>query len=511
MNLTRRLLPPLAIAAWASMFGGCSVGPDYVRPALRLAERYTTEPTLLQPIDETGDREPQRFVPGADVPARWWELFGSPALSSLVDEALRNNPDVAAAQAALQQAQELTAAQRGALLPSVQASFGATRARNSDATSAPLSSGAPVYGLYTPQVAVTYLLDPWGGLRRQVESQRAIAAAQRFQLQATYLALTSNVVAAAVQEASLRAQIAAVEKIIDLQTAQVGLYRRQNEAGAIPMADVAVQQAALAQSEALLPPLRKQLAIQQNLLARLVGRQPADGTPEFELASLELPVELPVSVPSALVQRRPDVRAAEENVHAASAQVGVAVANMLPQITLNANAATASETWGRLFTPANVAWSIGAGIAQPLFMGGALQHRRKAAEAALGQATAQYQATVLVAFQNVADALRAVQIDATAVAASMRAQEATAESLGIARRAVELGASSSIALINAEQSHQQALLSLAQARGNRYSDAVALFQALGGGWWEPPAVERDMGSERAAQHDQPERGSQASD
>jgi NodT family efflux transporter outer membrane factor (OMF) lipoprotein len=492
------MLPSRMLAlACALLAAGCTVGPDYTRPALPLPDRYTPERDRERPQAAAGDAtNAQRFVIGGEVPARWWDLFGSPPLSALVDEALRNNPDVVAAQSALRQAQEIAAAQRGPLYPQVQASLNAARARNSDTIAAPLSSGASVYNLYTPQVAVTYLLDTWGGVRRQVESQQASAQAQQHQLEATYLALTANVVVAAIQEASIRAQLAAVDRIVELQTQQVALYRRQLELGAIPGADVAAQQAALAQSQALRPPLAKQLAVQQSLLARLCGRMPSEATPAFELASLVLPDELPVSLPSTLVERRPDVRAAEDNVRAASAQVGVAIANMLPQVTLTASAGAASEQWSNLLTPGNVAWSIGAGILQPLFMGGALRHRREAAEAGFAQAAAQYRAAVLTAFQNVADALRAVQVDAQAVDANLRAREAAAQSLAITQRAVSLGASSYVALISAEQAFQQTELALAQSRASRYSDAVALFQALGGGWW-PATTTGSTGSPRA--------------
>ena len=338
-------------------------------------------------------------------------------------------------------------------------------------------------------MGVSYTLDAFGANRRQVESLKAQAEFQRFQLEATYLTLTSNVVVAAVQEASLRAQITATEQVIQIETEVVQIFRRQQELGAIAMADVVAQEATLAQLQATLPALRKQLAQQRDLLARLAGRFPSEELAErFELSRLELPQELPVSLPSKLVEQRPDVRAAEAQLHSASAQVGVAVANMLPQITLSAGAGTSATQLSQWFVPGNQFWLLGASLTQTLFDGGTLLHRKRAAEAVLDQAGAQYRASVLTAFQNVADTLRALQYDADALKAQVAAEHAASESLAIARKALELGSISYLSLLNAEQIYEQTVISLVQAKANRYADTAALFQALGGGWWNRPGM-----------------------
>jgi NodT family efflux transporter outer membrane factor (OMF) lipoprotein len=287
-----------------------------------------------------------------------------------------------------------------------------------------------------------------------------------------------------IQEAALRAQIAATESIIDIQRTQQQLLQRQFNAGAIARTDLVAQEALLAQTLATLPSLQKQLAQQRHLLTALLGRLPSDEPMErFELAELELPQELPLGLPSKLVEQRPDVRAAEEQLHAASAQIGVATANMLPLTTITGTMGGVSTNLAQMFSAGNVFWSVGANVAQTLFAGGTLKHRKKAAEAAYDQAAAQYKATVITAFQNVADSLRALELDAEALRAQVEAERAARQNLEFANKAVALGASSRLALLSAQQTYQQALLNGSQARANRYVDTVALFQALGGGWW----------------------------
>jgi NodT family efflux transporter outer membrane factor (OMF) lipoprotein len=331
--------------------------------------------------------------------------------------------------------------------------------------------------------------DVFGLNRRTVESLQAQAEAQRFQLEATYLTLTSNVVAAAVQEALLRGQIKATQEIVKIQSEALDIIRHQLALGQIAGDAVAAQEAALAQAQASLPPLQKQLAQQRDLLAALAGRFPSEVPSEkFDLAALDLPRELPVSLPSGLVEQRPDVRAAEEQLHSASAQIGVAIANMLPNITLSPNAGYAANELSRLFGPGTSYWTIAATLTQPIFEGGALFHRTRAARAAFEEAAATYRSTVLTAFQNVADSLRALQSDAEALKAAVGAEHAAATSLDIARTQLQLGAVAYLALLNAESTYQQAVISLVQARANRYADTAALFQSLGGGWWNRPDV-----------------------
>ena len=464
---------------------GCAVGPNFQRPTTPNVERYTTQPLPAQTtsIDIKGG-EMQRFLQDMDIPGQWWTLFHSKPLNDLIEQALKANPDLEAAQAALRVAWENVYAQQGAFFPSIEANFNPTRQQISGELSSPLANGNNIFSLHTAQVSVAYVPDVFGGNRRQVESLKAQADSQRFQLEATYLTLTSNVVAAAIQEAALRGQIAATKQIIDIQSQLLKLLQIQYEAGQIASGDVAAQEAALAQVQAALPPLEKQLAQQRDLLARLVGRFPSETlTGEFELSSLQLPQELPVSLPSKLVVQRPDVRSAEEQLHSASAEIGVSIADRLPNITLSADAGTSATAINQLFTSGTGFWALAGNLTQPIFQGGTLLHRQRAAEAAYNQAAAQYRSAVLTAFQNVADTLHAIQSDADALKAAVSSERAADKSLSIARQQLELGDISYLALLNAEQTYQQAMINVVQALANRYADTAALFQALGGGWW----------------------------
>jgi NodT family efflux transporter outer membrane factor (OMF) lipoprotein len=482
-----RAFPRRALAALAGLIaGGCAVGPDFHRPATDAGARYTREelPAQTASADAPGGAA-QRLAPGGDIPAQWWTAFHSRALDALIDEAFRANPNVQSAQAALRQAHELVWAQRGFFFPTVQASFAPTRQRNAVGTLSPtLASGAPVFNLYTAQLSVGYSLDLFGGNRRQVESLVAQEDQQRFQLEATYLTLSANVVAAAVQEAALRAQIAATERMVNIETEQLQIMQREVELGAISVADATAQEVVLAQTAAQLPPLRKQLAVERDALSALLGRLPvAEPDEMFALDQLELPAEVPLSLPSKLVEQRPDVRMAEEQMHAASAQVGVAIADMLPQISLEAGLGGTATTMGRMFSAGDKFWSLGANLSQTLFAGGTLYRREQAAVAALDESGAQYRATVIAAFQNVADTLHALVFDAEAFKANLDAERSAERSLSYARKANELGSVSYLALLNAEQGYQQAVVNRVQAQANRFADTAALFQALGGGWW----------------------------
>ncbi len=474
---------------------GCAVGPDFQRPATPDVDRYTTESLPPQTVSvEVKGGEAQRFVKDMDIPGQWWTLFHSKPLNDLISQALKANPDLEAAQAALRGAWETVYAQQGAFFPSIDANFNPTRQKTAGVLTSPLANNNYTYSLHTAQVAVAYVPDVFGGNRRQVESLKAQADSQRFQLEATYLTLTSNVVAAAVQEAALRGQISATRQIIDIQSQSLKLLQRQYELGQIATGDVVAQEAALAQVQAMLPPLEKQLAQQRDLLARFAGRFPGETlTEEFELSSLELPQELPVSLPSKLVAHRPDVRSAEEQLHSASAEIGVSIANRLPNITLSANAGSSATAINQLFTSGTGFWALAGNLTQPVFQGGALLHRQRAAEAAYDQAAAQYRSVVLTAFQNVADTLHAIQSDADALNAAVAAERAAAKSVAIAQQQLQLGDVSYLALLNAEQTYQQAMVNLVQALANRYADTAALFQALGGGWWNRSDVHAGRG------------------
>ena len=469
----------------AGVLTGCAVGPNFEPPPAPDVNGYTSEPlgtTTAGAATRSG--QAQHLVSDLDLPGQWWTLFHSNALNSLIEKALAANADLQAAQAALTVAKENVYAQEGALLPAVDGNFSGSRQKFQIGQPSDVGAGSPIYNLFTGQLDISYSPDVFGGTRRSIESLVAQADSQRFALEATYLTLTANLAGVAVQEASLRGQIAATLSIIKIETDVLVLLRHQYDLGAVAQADVVAQQAALAQVEQTLPPLQKQLAQQRDLLAALSGGFPSERLPEkFLLTSLRLPRNLPVSLPSTLVEQRPDIRAAEANLHAASAQIGVAVANRLPNITLSGVSGSTALAVDQLFTPGFGFWQAAGSVTQPLFHGGTLFHRERAAEATYKQAAAQYRSTVIIAFQNVADTLHAIQSDAVALQKAVAGEAAAAKSLDITRRRMQLGDINYLGLLNAEQTYQTALLSLVQAKAARYFDTVALFQALGGGWW----------------------------
>lgn len=479
-----RLIVPVLIAALGIATGGCAVGPDFTRPEPPATDRYGQSPVSM-PVAVPPDVDVQRLVDGMEISWQWWTLFQSPPLNDLIDRAIKANPDLQAAQSALLSANEIRRAGQGAFLPSVDLGFQPTRQKIAiGSVSSSAADGSALYNLHTAQVSVGYSPDVFGGVSRGVESLRAQAEFQRFQLAAAYLTLTSTVVNAAIQEASLRAQIAASHEIIEINLQLLESLRRQHGLGHIAVADIAQQDAALAQARAMLPPLEKQLAQQRHLLSTLIGRLPSDEPgARFELASLQLPPVLPLSLPSTLVEHRPDIRAAEENLHAASAQIGVAMAARLPSITLSANLGSTAYEIGQLLTAGAGFWMLAGNLAQPIFRGGALLHQQRAAEAAYEQAAAQYRSAVLSAFRDVADTLHAIQADTQAHAAALTAERASATSLAIATRQFELGDIGYASVLAARQSYQQTQLNLIQAQASRLADSAALFQALGGGWW----------------------------
>ena len=477
--MSRRLPLSLLLIALA----GCTVGPDFVRPELAADADYTQQAftrTALADIATGGAA--QRLIAGMDIPGQWWTLFRSPELNALVEEALRANPDVSAAQAALRQANELVYADQASLFPSVGANLSKTREKVSGASTG--AASAPILTLSSASLNVSYAPDVFGGTRRQIESSTAQAQYQRFALEATYLTLSTNVVNTAVNLASLRDQIAATGQIIQLQSDHLDLLQAQRRLGAIADTDVLTQQTALAQTRATLAPLQKQLAQTRNQLMAYLGRFPnQDKGERFNLASLHLPQELPVSLPSALVSQRPDVRAAEAQLHEASANIGVAVANQLPQFSITGSLGSTVASGSKLFSAGSGVWSLAGAIAQPLFDAGALEHRKRAAVAAYDQSAAQYRGTVITAFQDVANVLRALEADAEALKQQVAAERSAQASLALVQAQYRLGAVAYINLLTAQQTYQNTVLTRVQAQAVRYSDSAALFQALGGGWW----------------------------
>ena len=473
------------VAVMSLLTGACAVGPDFHRPSPPDIKGYAPQPLAKQTAAaDTAGGQAQQLVEDQDIPAQWWTLFHSESLNRLVEQALKANPSLDAAHAALRQAQENVSAAEGTLFPSVNANGSSVRQKISGAQFGNPKNPPSVFTLYNASVNVSYGIDIFGLARRALESIEAQAEFQRYQLEAAYLTLSSNVVTTAVQEASLRGQIAAIQEIIKLEAEQLDVLQQQFDAGAIAKTNVLAQQVTLAQAQANLPPLEKQLALIRNQLAALAGNFPSqDIGVTFDLASLQLPLELPVTLPSRLVQQRPDIRAAEAQLHQASAQVGVATANMFPQFTLSGSIGSVATSAGDLFSSGAGVWSLGANLAQPIFRGGTLTHQRRAAVAAYDEAAANYRSTVLSAFQNVADVLRALQFDADALRAQSLAAQAASDSLDIARNQYQNGAISYLSLLNAQQAYQQTRVSLVQAQANRYADTAALFQALGGGWW----------------------------
>jgi NodT family efflux transporter outer membrane factor (OMF) lipoprotein len=479
-----RALPFIAILAlW--LVAGCAVGPDFKRPAAPDVSDYraTAVSTTVASANVSGGQA-QRFARGSDLAGDWWTLFHSRPLNDLIEQSLTNNHDLKAAQAALSVARENVLAQRGAYYPSVSASFSASRQRQAGTISPTPSSNASLYNLFTPQVSVAYVADVFGLNRRTVESLQAQEQAARFQMIATYTTLTANVVVTAVQLGSVQTQIDATHELIDINSNMVQILHYQFAKGYVSRLEVAAQESQLAQVAATLPPLLKQAAQLHDLLAVLAGQFPSQATNEkFALASLQLPAELPVSLPSALVAQRPDVLQAEANLHAASARIGVAIANRLPNIELTADAGSTALAMSQVFASGTGFWGLGVAATAPLFEGGTLLHQERAAKAAYLQAAEQYRSTVLTSFQNVADTLTALEQDAEGLKAAATATDAAKVTLDLSQRQLQAGYASSLALLNAEQTYQQALMNLVQAQANRYADTAALFQALGGGWW----------------------------
>ena len=466
----------------APALSSCAVGPDFQVPGPPAITNFL--------FGRGGDRVPGRtVVRGAEIPAQWWELFRAPALDRLVQDAIAYNADLAAAEAAVRVAQANALAQRGALFPTVTGTFDASRQKTASILAPTLESGASIFNLFTAQVTVTYVADVWGGTRREIESADAQTEMQAFQREGVYLTLASNVALATIEEGRLRGQIAATQRIIRLQTDLLGVLQKQHDQGQIALTDVVTQQAALARSRLLLPPLERDLAKQRNLLAFLTGRFPSEaGFATFRLGTFRLPRRLPLSLSADLVRQRPDIRAAEASLHSANAQIGVAIANRLPKITLTGNRGSTSEKIGQLFSPGTGFWTIAGNVAQTVFDAGTLEQKQRAAEETTNQAVAQYRSVVLAAFQNVADVLRALQADARAIDAATAAEQSASQNVDLVRKQVDVGQVNIPLLIEAQRLYLESLLARVDAQASQLADTVALFQALGGGWWNKSPV-----------------------
>jgi NodT family efflux transporter outer membrane factor (OMF) lipoprotein len=533
------VIPPRALSQLRRFAGvmmlltGCTVGPDFEIPSPPHVQGLTPSPLNGR---VAADGKVQRFVQGFNIPGEWWTLFQSKQLTDLMERALRDNHDLKAAQAALRVARANYGAQRGAFFPVINANDAPSRQKVATADfSPPTWSGSPFYTLHTAQLTISYVPDVFGGIRRQVEAASAQAESQQFMLEATYLTLTSNIAAAAIQEASLNAQLQETKRAIRDENL---LARGKPVLMATPR-DWAALEAAIRQAEQTIPLLKKQLAAQRDLLAALSGNFAGDGLPEhFDLGKLQLPKALPMILPSQLVEQRPDVRAAQANLHAAGASVGVAIANRIPLFNLSGNIGRTSSQFNNLFSPAPqfLFWNIAGSVTQTIFDGFTLEQRQRAAESGWDQAAEQYRSTVVTAFQNVADVLQAIELDGQSLNFAIQAKTAAADNLCLtvaafvgydgttepevspltrlkpdtsdnfkseARRDFgqwwknvcpprkklqhELSdggeSPSGIDVLTAEQLYLATQLSLVQARASQYTDVVALFQALGGGWW----------------------------
>jgi len=460
------------------LLAGCAVGPDFKTPEAPNVSGYEAGGMPLQTVStKTNLGGEQRFLPGGDIPAAWWSLFKSASLNNLIDIAIKSNPSLDSARASLRAAEENAAASTGSLFPSIDGDVSAKRSKSS-------GSDKPLT-LYNTSVSVSYIPDVFGATRRSIESQEAKTEAQRFELEATYLTLTTNIVTTAISEASLREQIATTKEIIADEKKQLSLMKAQLDAGAIARPAYLSQSATLANVQASLPPLEKQLAATRHLMSVLLGKFPSEDVPaSFDLASFTLPSDLPLSLPSTLVEQRPDIRAARANLQAANAEVGVAMAAMLPQFSLTGSFGVGATSLADMFSPTTALWGLGAGLAQPLFHGGELLHKKRASEALFDQTAAQYRGVVLTSFQNVADSLKALETDAQTLAAQLDAEQAASQALELTRAQYNAGAINYIDLLNAQTVHQQAKIGLIKAKAARLGDTAALFQSLGGGWWQ---------------------------
>jgi NodT family efflux transporter outer membrane factor (OMF) lipoprotein len=462
---------------------GCAVGPDFKRPEAPATKDYVAG-GVEQPKVTAGKEAPQQFTMGKKISGDWWHLFRSPPLDDVLKTALAQNQSLAAAVATLAQAQQGITQAGGALFPQVDFAASASRQRVSLASVGSNQQG-PIINLFTIGPTVSYAFDPFGGNRRRVEQQEALADVQEFQLDAAYLTLTGGAVTQAVQIASARAQIKAYESIIADDEHNLQLVQTEFKAGEATQIDVQSATSQLEADRTQLPPLRQQLSVARHALAVLTGRAPGDWRPpDFDLAEFTLPGDLPVSLPSELVRQRPDILAAEAQLHAASANIGVATAQLYPNINLTASITQEALKPSTLFDPASTIFNVAAQLAQPVFHGGALEAQKDAAKAAFEAQYANYRQTVLTAFGQVADVLQALKHDAEFLEAQRRALDSAESSLRLTRTTYSYGNVGILQVLDAQRLAEQARVGYVRAQVQRYLDTVQLFTAMGGGWWD---------------------------
>jgi NodT family efflux transporter outer membrane factor (OMF) lipoprotein len=460
---------------------GCTVGPDFVRPGPPQVKSYThgADPAKTIPADG----QAQFFEQGASIAADWWRLFNSSKLDVVIKDAIAGNPTLQAAQASLRQSQDNLRAGYGVFFPQLDAGFDATRQKSSLARFGG-SSVTNIFNLFTLQATVSYALDVFGRERRAVESLQAQVDFQRYEVKGTYLTLSGNIVNTIIAQAAYREQIKAAEQIIGLDREQVGISEAQWEAGTVPYSSVLSLRSQLAADEATLPPLRQKLSQTEDLLATLAGHIPSEyAPPQVDWADLTLPIKLPITLTSELVRQRPDILEAEAQLHGASAQIGVATAALFPSFTLSGAYGLSNTSFDDLFKNTSSIWSLGSGIAAPLFHGGTLWYNRQAAIEGYNQSLANYRQTVLSAFAQVADTLRALEHDAETLQAQSHALSTSEEALRLVQANYQAGTANYLQMIAADDQYHQAKIGYLQASAQRFQDSVALFVALGGGWW----------------------------
>ena len=479
--LTRGMaVAPAAVTAFLT--AGCMVGPNFSSPPPPNVSSLTPEPPPRSPIPGP---DQQAYVKELDIPEQWWSLFRCKPLNRIAARAIEGNADLDAARAAVRIANANTEAARGSFFPQIGANLGSSSQKPATAQVQSVGGSTSPYSLSTGQLTVSYVPDVFGLTRRQVESLAAQEEAQHFELEATYLTLTSKLALAAVQEASLRDQIKSAEASIDIARDVLALLEKQLDAHESSRVDVATQEAALAQFEQQLQALSKQFGANRDLIIALTGHFAGEGLREkFDFACLRLPYDLPLSLPSSIVQNRPDLRAAEANMHAATAEIGVAIANRLPQFNLTANGGTSASAITKLasFSSPLLFWSIAGSAALTLFDGMTSEQKQHAAEAGLDHAAALYRSAVIAAFQNIADVLQAIEADRRSYIAAMRGEKAALVNLDMTRRLLAEGQANTLQVLTAQQLYAQATSAKAQAKAARLADTVLLFQALGGGW-----------------------------
>lgn len=463
-----------SIVSISLLLSGCMVGPDF----------HTPNPPATLSFVAAKPPSKKLVALNRDIPAEWWQVYHSEKLNYLIEKGLKNSADLVAAEAALKQAQENLAVQVGsALFPQVDAQLAGQRQRVQTVASA-TQTRPTIFNVFNASVDVSYSLDLFGGARREAEALRAQIDYQRFQLLAAHLTLTSNIVTTTMTIALAREQIKATEQLIRTQENELNLVEKQFRLGATSQADVLSQRTQLAQTRATLPAYQLKFSQNRHALAVLIGELPSESQlPSFQFRDFHLPTPVPVTVPSALVRQRPDILASEALLHAASAEIGVAAAQMYPQFNLTGRYGWESNVFSKLILPEHVVWNIGSNIAAPIFHGGALLAKKRAAVAAYQQSFAQYRQTVLQAFKNVADSLRALEYDDATYKAQYQSQLAASRALALIRQQYRLGGASYLDVITAERNYQQAYLARIQAQAARYIDTAALFQASGGGWW----------------------------